>query len=163
MNLSIRPMKMESALEASKWSYGGIYSIYDMDGSCETMDEFMNGEYYETYDDKGLFMGFFCFGKSATVSGIAGQGAYYEEGFLDIGLGMRPEYAGRGLGLEFLMSGINFAVNSFGVKNFRLTVASFNERAKKVYERAGFKVKGSFLNRTSMGKRDFIVMLKTLA
>ena len=41
----------------------------------------------------------------------------------------------------------------------RLTVAAFNERAIRVYERAGFKKVNSFERVSEHGKMEFLVMI----
>jgi [ribosomal protein S18]-alanine N-acetyltransferase len=42
------------------------------------------------------------------------------------------------LGLAYLQAGLAFATQRFTPRRFRLSVATFNERAIRVYERAGF-------------------------
>ena len=61
---------------------------------------------------------------------------------LEIGLGLRPDLTGRGLGLGFLLAGIDFGRRRFGLSRLILNVAAFNERAIKVYEEAGFRETG---------------------
>jgi ribosomal-protein-alanine N-acetyltransferase len=72
-------------------------------------------------------------------------GFYYFEwkrDALEIGLGLRPDLTGRGLGLDFLRSALAFARSHFAAERIILNVAAFNERAIKVYERAGFRRTG---------------------
>ena len=57
-------------------------------------------------------------------------------------LGLRPDLTSRGLGLEFVRAGIQLIRERFGPSRIVLDVAGFNERAAKVYERAGFRVTG---------------------
>ena len=46
-----------------------------------------------------------------------------------IGLGLRPDLTGQGLGEELIAAGLRFAAERFGSRAFTLTVAAFNERA----------------------------------
>jgi ribosomal-protein-alanine N-acetyltransferase len=61
---------------------------------------------------------------------------------LEIGLGLPPDLTGRSLGLAFFRAGIDFARRRFQPKRIILAVAAFNDRARIVYERAGFRVVG---------------------
>jgi len=86
------------------------------------------------------------------------DGAYcvYDDVFLDIGLGLRPEMCGKNMGLSFLCKGLDFAREFYKTSNFRLTVAAFNQRAIKVYQRAGFCISQEVTHVISGGK--FFVM-----
>jgi ribosomal-protein-alanine N-acetyltransferase len=57
---------------------------------------------------------------------------------LEIGLGLRPDLTGRGMGLSFVEVCLDFARTRSKAKTFILHVATFNRRAQTVYERAGF-------------------------
>ena len=80
------------------------------------------------------------------------------DGALDFGLGLRPDLTGRGLGSEFVAAGLAFMQSRFPSQAIQLRVAAFNQRAIKVYQRAGFVEVERFLNRTNGGEYDFIRM-----
>ena len=61
---------------------------------------------------------------------------------VEIGLGLRPDLTGQGLGLQFFLEGVAFARDRFPGRRVTLNVAAFNERAITVYERAGFRRTG---------------------
>ncbi len=64
----------------------------------------------------------------------------------------------RGLGLAFVNAGLVFARRQFAPALFRLFVMTFNERAIRVYERAGFQRVGVVMQRGPTGERPFLEM-----
>src|SRR5690242_608290 len=113
-------MQEESHVEMRSWRYPPPLDFYDGD-----VDEPESHErYFAALDDDGALVGFY----------------YFEEKppDLDYGLGLRPDLVGQGLGLEFFLAGLDFAHERYRPRRVYLHVAEFNERARKVYERAGF-------------------------
>lgn len=154
----INKMDEESAREISNWRYETPYSIYSMDGSVECVKELLDGSYYLVKDEKNEITGFYCFGQAAQVPAGNNYDAYVKKDFVDIGLGMRPDLCGKGKGYEFVSKEIEFAKALFNVVKLRLTVAGFNERAARVYEKAGFKQVMDFNRTNEKGITKFIVM-----
>ncbi|MBA4494935.1 GNAT family N-acetyltransferase [Paenactinomyces guangxiensis] len=138
---------MNDAIDISNWQYEDPYSFYNLDGSLESIDEIMNGTYYSVRNENNELMGFFCFGSSAQVPSGIEVGVYLGDNAVDIGLGLKPNLTGQGLGLSFLQSGLDFAKNKFKPRIIRLSVATFNQRAITVYTRAGFKLGTKFLHK----------------
>lgn len=161
MNMIVKEMKLADANEISLWIYDEPYSLYSMDGSQETVDELMNGAYYTVFNDNNI-IGFFCFGESAQVPGGRTEGLYDSADAIDIGLGLRPDLTGKGIGLEFVLVGIDFGIKKYRTGMVRLTVAEFNKRAIRVYEKAGFIMKSSFLNKRNEEEREFLIMMKAV-
>jgi len=88
-------------------------------------------------------------------------GFYYFEpndDVLDYGLGLRPDLVGRGLGLDFFRAGLEFARERYRPRLIRLHVAAFNERAIKVYERAGFARERIYMHTTAGREWEFLEM-----
>ena len=141
-----RQIARSDAEEISRWRYPEPYATYDGDPSSVAglLDPRYN--YHVVTDPEGELVGYFCFGADATVPAGRRLGLY-DEGALDVGLGMRPDLTGRGLGPEFVRAGLRFARQVFSPPAFRLTVAAFNRRAIKVYEAAGFEAVRSFGDR----------------
>jgi ribosomal-protein-alanine N-acetyltransferase len=65
---------------------------------------------------------------------------------------MRSNIAGRGLGAEVVVAGLRFAKDAYSPPTFRLTVAAFNLRAVRMYERVGFDGGGG-VRRSHAGRR----------
>lgn len=158
MKFSISQMNYEVASEISKWIYEEPYSIYSMDGSDGCIDELLNGYFFFVSDEESNLLGYFCFGQSAKVPVGNQFGVYTDDDIIDIGLGIKPSLCGQGLGFDFLSHCLEFAKNKLAAKRFRLTVASFNERAIKIYERIGFKKVHSFIRVSENGEMEFFVM-----
>ncbi|WLR59437.1 GNAT family N-acetyltransferase [Guptibacillus hwajinpoensis] len=148
-------MTLEKAREIQTWTYDEPYSLYSFTGDQEELLELMNGSYFYVIDDKRNLIGYFCYGESGQVP-AGHQVDAYEENFIDIGLGLHPNQTGKGTGLAFLKVGLAYAIEKYGFSDLRLTVASFNRRAIKVYERAGFTFEKSF----AKGSTNFNIMIK---
>jgi ribosomal-protein-alanine N-acetyltransferase len=100
--------------------------------------------YFSARDAAGELIGYFGLG--------------YSDGVAGIGVGLRPDLTGRGLGLSFLEQGIAFAIARYSPERFRLFVAAFNKRAITVYERAGFVRTRTFDHETDGGVFRFVEM-----
>lgn len=158
MGYIVRKMAKKQAEDISTWKYAESYSIYDMDGSKEILDELLDGSYYAVTNEKDELIGYFCFGGAAQAPGGKQCGAYLGYDAIDIGLGMRPDLTGKGRGLNFLYKGLEFAKETFSSTNIRLTVATFNKRAIKIYEKSGFKKEKIFKSKTKKGDLEFMLM-----
>src|SRR5213082_2686194 len=58
----------------------------------------------------------------------------WHEGVVEIGVGLRPQLTGRGLGERFVQAELEYARELWSPQTFRLFVAAFNERAIRLYE-----------------------------
>lgn len=98
----------------------------------------------------------FCYDEHTELVGFF----YYEEDgrAVEIGLGLRPDLTGRGLGRAFLEAGLAFARDKYRPTIFRLSVAAFNRRAIRVYERVGFHQVETYLLETNGGMYEFVRM-----
>jgi [ribosomal protein S18]-alanine N-acetyltransferase len=146
-----RPMSEEHAREIAAWHYGAPYDFYDTVNDPDDLAELLDpqqreGAYFSAFDERGALVGFFQFEKK-------GQS-------VEVGLGLRPDLTGRGLGLGFLLAGLEFARRRFSPASFRLSVATFNERAILVYERAGFRRVKVFMHHTNGGEHPFLLMTR---
>ena len=156
MRFTLKPITRDDAHAISGWRYEGPYSIYDGDpASVGTLLQ-PRFSYHSVHDERGDLVGYFCFGEDARVA--AGRRLYERESALDVGLGMRPDLTGRGLGEAFVHAGLRFARKTYSPPAFRLTVAAFNRRAIRVYERAGFETVDRFGSDTRGAEREWLLM-----
>jgi ribosomal-protein-alanine N-acetyltransferase len=151
MKFKIAPMSQADAVAVARWHYPDPYSFYDWtadnDDAALLLDaERRKGRFFSVQDEKGKLVGFFELQKLGND--------------VVIGLGLHPELTGRGLGGDFLEAGIAFAQRKFRPTRFRLSVATFNKRAIKVYERAGFTTTRSFDHETNGGVYRFLEMTR---
>jgi [ribosomal protein S18]-alanine N-acetyltransferase len=143
--LLFRPMDAVAARSVHGWRYEPPYHIYNL--GAEELGELIAflidpaNRYYRMDDEAGELVAFCCFGRDAQVPG----GAYPDDA-LDIGMGVRPDLNGRGLGASFATAVIEFAERSFQPAALRVTVAAFNLRAQRVWMRHGFRAEQSFLS-----------------
>ena len=149
----IDKMNVEFANEILRWKYEQPYDFYDNEPSQEALVEMLNETYYVVLDNKNELIGFICTGGSAQIENDT---YVYSEDFIDIGIGMKPELTGRGYGTPFFTSVLNYINKMFGKSPYRLTVAEFNQRAIRLYEKFGFIKEDTFVK----GESKFIVMIK---
>ncbi len=135
MRFTIRPLRWAEAQAISGWHYAGPYAIYDMNMVVPMLAQlpfslFGRPIYYAALDEADDLVGFFSFVRHGDT--------------VEIGLALRPDLTGKGLGLTFVQAGLDYARRAFAPATYYLTVALFNERARRVYERAGFQPQGTF-------------------
>lgn len=97
-------------------------------------------------------IGFFCVGSPAQVPN---DKYTYSQDFIDVGLGMKPELTGQGNGTLFFTTVLNYINERFEEKPKRLTVAKFNDRAIRLYEKLGFSREAEIVK----GTTEFIIMI----
>jgi ribosomal-protein-alanine N-acetyltransferase len=136
----------------AEWRYPEPFSFYnwtaDPGDLRELLDPSLRGEaYWAVKDDAGDLVGHFSFKPK-------------DERTIEIGLGLRPDLTGRGLGASFLSAGLDFARDRFQPDRFVLSVATFNERAIKVYERAGFARVRVYMHFTAGREWEFVEMTR---
>jgi [ribosomal protein S18]-alanine N-acetyltransferase len=139
MNWTISKMTEGLAKEALQWKYEPPYDFYSNELTEEALEELLNGAYVAVLNEKQQIVGYYCTGVSAQVP-KGNEYRAYTENKLDIGLGLKPDLTGQGNGRSFFQ----FVLQEIGNENLRLTVASFNKRAIKLYENLGFKHQQTF-------------------
>lgn len=155
----IEKMTVDYAEVISSWKYPNEYAIYSFSNDSETIHELMTENYYACLDRGNKLIGYFCFGKAAQIPAV--EDNVYDNNMLDIGLGLSPELCGQKAGRTFLISGMEYARANWGTAVFRLSVADFNIRAIKVYEKVGFITRNEVTHKRS--GRKFRIMVRKSA
>jgi [ribosomal protein S18]-alanine N-acetyltransferase len=153
LDVEIRPMTSADAHAIVGWHYPGEYSFYDADADpadlAELLDPAQWGTRYFAADElpQHELAGFLVLTLTGSVAVI--------------GLGLRPDLTGHGLGESFVRACMRFATDARGAQSYALTVAAFNRRAVTVYERAGFREVERFQHFTNGAQHPFIRMIRT--
>lgn len=161
--MRITEMTAAFAAEMTSWSYPEPYQCYDLAGADPAYFTDPANGFVALVDDDGALIGYRSFGPDGQVPGgayeCACEGAC-EGMVLDTGGGLRPDLTGlgRGLGREAIATGLAYGRATFRPAVFRVTVATFNTRARRVVESLGFRQHSSFAATTD-GRRFDILLL----
>ena len=151
------PMSEPHARAILAWRYDPPYDIYDVGSGDreEAVQVLLDPQYayYAILRAEGELAAYCCFGSDAQV-----PGGDYDTPALDVGLGVRPDLTGQGQGSAYAQAVLGFARHAFSPPAFRVTVAEFNERALRVWERAGFRRVQRFERRQE--GRPFLVLVR---
>ena len=159
LRISYRSANEATAREFVSWKYEPPYDIYNLLPEEEekmvqyNIDPANNVNAMFDQDDK--LVGYCSYGRDAQVPG----GNYSEEA-LDIGMMIKPELTGQGLGVAYARNVIQNGINIYSPEKLRVTIAAFNKRAIRVWQKNGFKQRQTF-------KRDgdgmnFVIMTNEL-
>jgi ribosomal-protein-alanine N-acetyltransferase len=140
------------AAEIATWRYPAPYDCYDMTGASAAFIASPGSGFYALTDGDALAR-FKSFGPDGRV-----PGGDYDDSALDTGGGLRPDLTGKGLGRAAIGTGLEFGRREFAPAAFRVTVASFNERALRVVRSLGFRPAGSFAAATD--RRNFSLLIR---
>jgi len=151
----VKEMDEGYARRVLMWHYEEPYDLYNSEISTNALTELLNGSYFVVGDAQDQVIGYFCIGESAQVPAGSYFGAY-PSGFVDVGIGMKPELTGKGFGTTFFSFILDYIKEYFGPVSFRLTVDLYNTRAIHLYEKLGFNRELTFHFEDSV----FITMVK---
>ena len=159
MPLAFRPLDEESARMILQWKYEAPYDIYNLASPepKETLRYLLDPQnaFYGMYEQQSNLAAFCSFGPDGRVAG-----GDYSIPALDIGLGLRPDLTGQGHGSSYVNAVIEFALSTYKPDRLRVTIAAFNHRALRVWEKAGFRVVQKF--KGGWETMDFVVLTKDM-
>lgn len=138
------------------WEYPPPYDIYNQEDKKEAVEVILSNDYYK-YSYKDILIGYFCFGNAAKIFNKY-DNIYTDEDYLDIGIGLNPQFCNSGRGYNFFSKAMKVGRKLYEQEKFRLTVAQFNKRAIKVYKKYGFREKNSFESKRKNKTVKFITM-----
>ncbi len=152
MKFTFNMMKLEDAHQIASWHYEAPYDFYDWDRDAEDLAELFNPQswqesYYSVFNEENELVGFFVFKRDSQT--------------VEVGLGLRPDLTGNGLGRTFLNAGLTFCQEHFPVGTWSLSVATFNTRAIHLYENVGFTALNTFMHHTNGGEFEFLRMVRS--
>jgi ribosomal-protein-alanine N-acetyltransferase len=127
------------AADIVTWRYPEPYRCYDLDGADPAYFLDPANGFFALADEGAELIGYRSFGPDGRVPGGA-----YDDAALDTGGGLRPDLTGRGLGRRAIATGLAFGRERFDPPAYRVTVADFNARARRVVESLGFVRASSF-------------------
>jgi RimJ/RimL family protein N-acetyltransferase len=131
------PVDERRIREYVSWHYEPPYDIYNENpaNADEIVAYYLDPQIqaHAITDKDGRLVGICSFGPDGRVPG----GRYLHDA-LDIGLAIRPDLTGKGLGHTYIEAVVAFAWKQFNPPALRVTIAEFNRRAQRVWKSAGF-------------------------
>ena len=154
--IQYKPVDGESAQEFLVWKYEAPYDVYNYDQANFEKDLAYHidpaNNLHSMYVDDEL-IGYCSFGRDAQV-----PGGDYSEDAIDIGMMIKPELTGQGLGTAFAANIIHHATVTYKPNKLRVTILDTNLRAKRVWEKNGFQKIQTFERESD--RTPFVILTK---
>jgi RimJ/RimL family protein N-acetyltransferase len=135
--ITLSPINENQIRQYVSWQYDPPYDIYSEDpaNADDIVAYYLDPQYqaHALIDKDGRLIGICSFGLDGRVPG----GRYLHDA-LDIGLAIRPDLTGQGNGHTYIQAIIDFAWQQYHPPALRVTIAEFNRRAQRVWQKAGF-------------------------
>ena len=143
MELTFKPMTESWAGGIVGWRYPSPYDFYNApdDIPAGYIEGMLSQEspHWGVVDLTGELIGFVAIGKEAQV-----PGGDYSADATDIGIGLRPDRCGQGLGRQVVAAFIEFLEARYGPSSYRATIAAFNQRSLKTFLALGLTETSQF-------------------
>jgi [ribosomal protein S18]-alanine N-acetyltransferase len=155
VHLLRRPFTGTEAAQVAGWHYPPPFDVYDATDAGLFVRRGPDGDgYYPAVDDDGRLVAFAVIGTEARVLGQEPA-----DDVVDVGMGVRPDLTGRGLGGALVGQVVALAAEVTGASAARAAVAAFNERSMALYRSAGFRDVRRF---DGPGERTFVELVGPL-
>lgn len=142
----ISSMNISAVKQICSWKYPAPYDVYNymsFEEAVKTNSPLLNAENKDNY---------LCFWENDILTAYIN--IYRKDSKIFLGIGIMPDYCGKGLGKAYLEKGISVAKSRYPKSEIWVEVRSWNKRAVKCYEKCGFKeqyrkiIKDRFKNNT---------------
>lgn len=151
--LESRNLSDDDKRQICSWQYEGEYAVYNLP-PYEKMREAGSG-FMDSRNERNYY-GFFEKGSLVGFANIKEEPTRFF-----VGIGVRPDICGKGYGTKILGEVCKIAKAKNPFKPLYLVVRTWNRRAVRCYEKAGFTIDGEpFEQTTGAGKGTFYRMIK---
>ncbi|MNO29326.1 Acetyltransferase (GNAT) family protein [compost metagenome] len=147
------PMDVTHAAEICQWIYKPPYNIYGW-MSWEQMEalgvefgdpQLRSEQYVSVVNGQGILCGF--------------AQLFPMVGVVRLGIGMRPDLCGHGMGHLFMNAVVKEALERYPDREIDLEVLTWNQRAIRAYQKSGFTITDTYERRTPTGDKPFYCMV----
>jgi RimJ/RimL family protein N-acetyltransferase len=142
--IRFEPVTAAMAREVLTWRYDPPYDFYDPPHALTETDltALLSPEspHFGVFDEHDRLIGFIGLGREAQV-----PGGDYSAPALDIGIGLRPDQTGQGLGRIVLTGFFEHLIEQgYPPAPLRATIATFNLRSQRTFLHLGFQETARF-------------------
>lgn len=157
--LTFQPLQKDHALAILYWRYTPPYDYYNFEADTAFEDLYYlldpENAFYAILNSIGELEGYCSFGVDGQVPG----GDYRVEA-LDLGMGIRPDLTGQRYGEQYTQAVMKYGADRYRAQFLRVTIAQFNKRAQRVWEKLGFEQVEEF---TKIGSGEkFVIMIRAV-
>lgn len=150
MNIEFKKPTENDAKKIATWKYDGIYSFYDNDKTEAKQQWVLN-----IHNEENTFV---MYNENNELIGNCSFSYDDDDKEYMLGVQMRPDLTGKGMGTEVVTAILNFGRETYKFNELVLLVAKFNKRAIKIYERLGFKTIEEFMWHVNGEDKEFLAM-----
>lgn len=132
MEFLFRPINEDDANVIISYKHGNDYKCFDAEKHASDIDTLLAStavDFYVAVNEEEEIIGF-------------SEVAFDEEGIMEMSGALLPEFAGEGLGYDFLTQCIDYLIDQYDYDrpNIVTLIKPEDRRAVKVFERVGFQI-----------------------